>query len=295
MTRFTLQAPAKLNLLLAVSPTIEQGRHTLTSVFTTIDLCDKLTFSFASNPERRITLEVLSAPDIPPLNLPMEQNIVYKAVAALEESCARELKGHLHILLEKSIPPEAGLAGGSSNAATTLKALASIWDLDPLGASVIEAAKRLGADVPYFLYNSCALMGGNGSQLLKLLPQPALDVVLVKPPAGVSTAAAYAAFDADPQPEPPAQPLVTLLEQRNASPQLIANQLANNLTSAACSLLPELAALITDVAAQPGVYAALMTGSGSTVFGVCESADTAKGNARYFQRQGYWATPATTA
>ena len=294
MTSFTLRAPAKLNLFLAVSPAVARGRHMLSSVFATIDLSDYLTFTYDHSGERKVTLEVISGPGLEPLNLPTEQNIVYKAVSALEQVCGRRLEGHLDILLEKSIPSEAGLAGGSSDAATTCIALADIWGINPFNSMVIEAAASLGADVPYFLYGGCALMGGDGGKMLRRLAQPALDLVLVKPQAGVSTAAAYAAFDANPQPAPSPQALVDLLMAGGATSAQVAENLSNNLTPAACTLLPELEQLIQQVAAQPGVYKALMTGSGSTVFAICESPQTATRIATHFQQKGHWSTPATT-
>ena len=294
MNRFTLRAPAKLNLLLGVSSHVSYGRHTLISIYSTIDLGDYLSFSFDGSQKREITIEVVSSPGIAPLNLPTEQNIVYKAITTLEAISGRKLDGHLKILIEKSIPYEAGLAGGSSDAAATLLALASIWSIDPFGLPVLEAAQKLGADVPYFLYGGCLLMGGGGDKFIRRLPQPSLDLVLVKPEAGISTAAAYAAFDADPQPVPSSQRLVLMLESKNAPRQLIAEQLANNLSKAAYSLLPELETLTDEIAVQSGVHKALITGSGSAVFGVCESAEVALRIAAEFTEKGYWSTAAMT-
>ena len=295
MDRFTLKAPAKLNLMLGVSPTIIGGKHLLTSVFSTIELSDELSFSFEDTKPRQIAIEVTSSSGIPPLDLPIEQNMVYKAVCALEKVCSRALDGHLSILVEKSIPHEAGLAGGSTDAAVTLLALSKLWGIDPLGAPVLEAAAQLGADVLFFLHGGCALMGGDGGTLLRQLTQPSMDLVLVKPNAGISTAAAYKAFDADPQPIPSYQRLLDLLETEDTSVELIAGELANNLTKAACLLLPGLAPLIDEVAAQKGVYTALLAGSGSTVFGVCENAGVAAELAARFSQKGYWAAATSTA
>lgn len=290
----TCRAPAKVNLFLGVSPRITQGRHLLTTVLTTIDLADVLSFSFDPDRERLVTVEVHSAPGIGPLRLPVEQNIVYRAVGALEEACGRRLEGRLDIVIEKHVPFEAGLAGGSSDAAATLRVLAGLWGMGPLDAPVLAAARSLGSDVAFFLYGGCALMGAAGEELLRRLPQPALDLVLVKPACGVSTAAAYAAFDDDPPPLPQTEPLLRILEEPGATPQRVAAALANNLYPAACSLLPELAALVAELSAQPGIHAALLTGSGSTVFGVCEDAQVAAGLARRFSQQGFWSQACAT-
>jgi 4-diphosphocytidyl-2C-methyl-D-erythritol kinase len=355
-TSATFKAPAKLNLLLGVSPRIVEGKHQLITVFTTIDLADTLSFTFDPTRERLVTVEVVCAQGVPALDLPLERNIVYRAVLALEQACGRKLNGWLDIAIDKHIPSEGGLAGGSSDAAATLRMLAGLWGIDPLGEPVLNVAKSLGADVAFFLYGGCALMGGAGEKLLRRLSQPTLHLVLVKPAGGVATAAAYAAFDACPQPQPSADRLVQLLESAEATgapntcdvteasgaqdarvaplpgvvpasgvapapatelapttppaapatatlvpptPSLvsaIAQELANNLSPAACALMPELKTLIAEVGAQPGVHAALLTGSGSTVFGVCASALAAQAAAKHFATQGYWAKAcATTA
>jgi 4-diphosphocytidyl-2-C-methyl-D-erythritol kinase len=294
MRHIKVEAYAKLNLLLGVMPEIVEGKHLLETVFSLIDLSDTLTFSFDSAQERLITVEVTNTPNIAVPNLPADQNIVVKAVLALEKSCSRKLEGHLHIAINKRIPFEAGLAGGSSNAAATLRALADIWGIDALDEPVLHAARKLGADVTFFLYGQCAFMGGSGEKLLRRLPQPALDLVLVKPATGVSTAAAYAAFDAKPQPMPPVEPLVRLLETPGTPAEALAREMANNLCPAACAVLPELEALIAELASQPGVYRALLTGSGSTVFAVCRDSQTTRRVTEYFKRRGYWSTACAT-
>ncbi|HBT95262.1 MAG TPA: 4-(cytidine 5'-diphospho)-2-C-methyl-D-erythritol kinase [Coriobacteriia bacterium] len=289
-----LAAPAKLNLMLGITPQIVDGKHELKTVFTTIDLADTLTFTIDEARARSVTVEVTNAPDITPLDIPTEKNIVYKAVSALEESTGYTLQGHLHIRIDKRIPHEAGLAGGSTDAAATLKALAELWGIDPLSPPVLVAAAKLGADVTFFLHGGCALMGGGGEKLLKRLPKPALDLVLVRPDGGVSTKEAYATFDADPQTMPDYEPLVRLLEGGNATPQAIAGQLANNLAPAATALLPAIRTLTDELSATPGVYKALLTGSGSTVFAVCGSAETTTSIAEAYSARGYWAKSCTT-
>jgi 4-diphosphocytidyl-2-C-methyl-D-erythritol kinase len=286
-------APAKVNLLLGVSTQVVEGRHRLDTVLSTIDLADRLLFTFDAKSARRVTLRLDTALGIDSLELPIEQNLVYRAVEALERSSGRRLEGHLDIVIEKHLPIEAGLAGGSSDAAATLGALATLWGLEPLEAPLLAAAHQLGSDVAFFLHGGCALMGGAGEMLVRRLPMPSLDLVLVKPAQGISTAAAYAAFDNDPQPAVEAARLVELLEAKAAAPQL-ASALANNLYPAAQSLLPEVGELIDELRAAPQVHAALLTGSGSTVYGVCKSAKAAAALAQHFIHQGHWAQPCKT-
>jgi 4-diphosphocytidyl-2-C-methyl-D-erythritol kinase len=284
-----LPSPAKLNLMLGITPHIINGKHELRTIFTTINFTDIMTFTYERARERLVTVEVINKPGTEPLSIPTEQNIAYKAVLALEGSTGKALDGHLHIRIDKFIPHEAGLAGGSSNAATTLKALAGLWGLEATSEPVRAAAHNLGADVTFFLYGGCALMGGSGEQLLKALPKPTLDLVLVRPAGGVSTREAYATFDADPQPMPEYESFVELLEAGNASPAAIAEKLANNLAPAAETLLPEIKTLTDELSATEGVYKAMLTGSGSTVFGICENTQTAVKVARKFAIKGHWA------
>jgi 4-diphosphocytidyl-2-C-methyl-D-erythritol kinase len=295
MIRITQQAHAKLNLLLSVTPEVTGGKHLLNTVFTAIDLADILTFTLDNTQSRAIEIELISAPAVPPLDLPTERNIVYTAVETMEKICGRSLQGRLHVVIEKHIPHAAGLAGGSTDAAATLRAVAELWGMSSTDAVVQQAAQMLGADVSFFLYEGCALMGGHGEKLLRRLPQPTLDLVVVKPAEGVSTAAAYAAFDAEPQPAPSAERLVELLERPVTRPEEVAAALANNLYPAACTLMPQLGTLIAELKEQSGVYTALLTGSGSAVFGICESPRAAKDATQHFERQGYWARPCTPA
>jgi 4-diphosphocytidyl-2-C-methyl-D-erythritol kinase len=289
------QAHAKLNLLLGITPKLVDGKHQLTTVFTTISLADTLTFTFDDTAPRAITLEIASAPDLEPLTIPADQNIIYAAAETMERACGRSLRGHLHIAVRKRIPHQAGLAGGSTDAAATLRVIAGLWEMsldDPL---LDTAAQALGADVAFFLHGGCALMGGAGEKLIRRLPQPSLDLVLVKPAQGVSTSDAYRAFDADPQPAPSAESLVRLLETPSARPKDITGALANNLYPAACALMPALKGLVAAIEEQPGVRAALLAGSGSAVFGICENANAAEQAADTFRKQGYWARACTTS
>lgn len=321
---FIIQAPAKLNLALGITPRIVEGKHLLTSVFCSISLSDTLTFSYDPGQPRWLSIELHCDRGIKPLQLPPERNIVSRAVSALEQATNSQLPGGLSIRIDKRVPAQAGLGGGSSDAAATLMAAADILGISRLSKPVLSAARQLGADVSFFLYGGCAVMGGFGDQILRQLPQPRLDIVLVQPPGGISTADAYRAFDADPQPLPDIDALVKLLDatgerqaaqtatdsdsvasrldatkERQVAPcqaaQAIAGLLANNLSPAACSLMPGLQALINDVSAQPGVLRAMLTGSGSVVFGVCASQSAAANAAAHFQSKGLWAHPCSTA
>ncbi len=201
MTVITVPAWAKINLTLDVLTRRADGYHDIRSVMQTLALHD--------------TLEITHTPDTPGVRLKViggeadgvpadETNIVHKAAMRMQKAAAARGRvsgsgSGLHILLTKRIPSQAGLGGGSSDAAATLKALDALFGLRLSLPRLTEIAAALGADVPFFLTGGTALVEGLGERVT-LLPPFDFDgwVVLVKPPVGVATARAYSALDAVP-------------------------------------------------------------------------------------------------
>lgn len=294
MRKLTLDAPAKLNLFLGITPTITNGKHQLISVFTKISLADTLEFTLDESRPADIKLDIEYHDGIMPLSIDPDENIICKTCRAFADLIGSPLAGHLQIKLFKRIPDQGGLGGGSSDAATTIRALAQLQGQDFRDERFLNLAASLGSDVPFFLYDDCALMGGSGEVHLQTLPKPALDLVLVKPAAGVSTAAAYREFDRNPQPAGDVTPLLNALTAANPNTPAIAAAMENNLYPAASVLLPELEELTRALERQPGVLRALLTGSGATVFGVCKDTAAAQAVQETFAAQGYWAQVCAT-
>ena len=192
----------------------------------------------------------------------------------------------MQLRIEKHIPAEGGLGGGSSNAAAVLVGLASQWGVSSDDARVVATAQALGADVAFFLQGSCAQLDGAGEVLRRTLEPSRKAVVLVKPAGGVSTAAAYRAFDEAPAPVSPA-----LLQAAAAAASADGVPLANNLAFAAESLLPELAGVRAWLADQVGSENVLLCGSGSATFAVAESFAEASRIATAALSRGWWARP----
>ena len=201
MTTITLRARAKINLTLDVGARRPDGYHDIRSVMQTVGLYD--------------VLHVTHTPELPGVRLKVtgpewsgvpadETNLVHRAAVRVQKVAAARggLPGDqsgLDITLEKHIPSQAGLGGGSSDAAAALKAAAALFDLRFSAHRLAEIGAALGADVPFFLSGGTALVEGLGERVTPLPPlSPAWWLVLVKPPVGVSTAAAYAALDALP-------------------------------------------------------------------------------------------------
>lgn len=230
----------------------------------------------------------VEAPDIP-----SEQNIVSAAVAQL----ARELQLEgdaganiqpVEVRIEKFIPHQAGLGGGSSDAAAALLGAAHLWGVPADHPAIERAACKLGSDVAFFLHGGCARLGGTGEAFEGALAPRRDNIVLIKPAEGLSTASVYRAFDEQPCFVAPD------LAERVAQAQEAADvPLFNNLAEPAERLMPLLADLRDWAQAQPGVSDVLLCGSGSTTFAICESFAAASALATEAKLKGWWARATT--
>jgi len=173
-------APAKLNLFLYITGQREDGYHELQTLFQFIDKCDYLTIT--PTHDNNITL----SPVMP--DLPLEQNLIYKAAMLLKQYSGCELGAH--IALEKNLPMGGGLGGGSSDAATTLVALNYHWGLNLNDQTLAELGVRLGADVPIFIHGKAAIAEGVGEKLTAALP-PESHYVVATPSCHISTPAVF--------------------------------------------------------------------------------------------------------
>lgn len=172
MNYVKLIAPAKINLVLAVGEKLPDGYHEAHTILQALALHDTLEIrSFPAEPGAglSIVLKCESSNTIDQLTIDQEDNIVYKAAVELARALGRTEDEEIHIYLAKQIPFEAGLGGGSSDAAATLKGLSALWGVDPLDPAVIEVAAKLGADVPFFLYGGCAYLDGKGDHFVHAL------------------------------------------------------------------------------------------------------------------------------
>lgn len=194
---YRYSAPAKINLTLDVLRRRPDGYHDLRSIFQTLALADEVSVSTAQGETDTLTLKGPEAEGVPT----DASNIVLKAVARMRAQGAARGKAAPAVTIDlvKRIPSQAGLGGGSSDAAATLLALNGLFSLDLSRDELTPIAGSLGADVPYFLTGGLCLVEGLGERVTPLSQRlPRHSVVILKPRVGVSTAKAYAALDAVP-------------------------------------------------------------------------------------------------
>jgi 4-diphosphocytidyl-2-C-methyl-D-erythritol kinase len=176
---YDVSAPAKLNLFLHVTGRRPDGYHLIQSVFMLIDWCDTLHF------ERRSDGLVTRADiGVPNTDILPTDDLTVRAAKALQKASGTPLG--VHISLDKRIPSQAGMGGGSSDAASCLLALQRLWGVKLPPSELLAIALRLGADVPFFLSGGNAWVEGVGEQMAPV-SLPAADFLVVKPPLGVST------------------------------------------------------------------------------------------------------------
>lgn len=242
-----LKSPAKVNLFLKILGRRPDGYHELASLMQTISLCDTLTFTLSDHD--RFTCTDPSLPHD-------SSNLVIAALDLFRRRSGDLFSIHLH--LEKQIPIQAGLGGGSSNAATTL------WGLNHLRGhrfsdrELMEMGAELGSDVPFFLSQGTAYCEGRGERVTELPPMPAEDVWIVKPREGLSTPQVYRTLELSKL--SPRDPHVSLKKIALGSPEYY-----NDLEDPALTLEPRLGLIKSDLE-RSGYSTVLLSGSGTSFF-----------------------------
>lgn len=263
-------SPAKVNLVLAVGEKRENGFHEVQTIMHSLALHDTLSMrrfdDEGSGEGLQVMLKCESSFTIDPLLIKAEENIAYKAVVELAKALGRTQDETIEMVLNKVIPAEAGLGGGSSNAAAALVGAATLWGIGVEDERVQEVASRLGADVSFFLKGGCARLSGKGDVFEAQLKPRSGFVLLVRPDAGVSTGKAYAAFDD--APVLPGAEYLSLLAGLNAAADV---SLYNNLEKAACSVTPVVAEVLEWGRAAAGKENVVLCGSGSAVCCIFDS------------------------
>ena len=249
--RLCLESPAKVNLRLEILKKRKDGYHELRTVLQKISLHDTLYFSL----KEAIGISIVTDhPDLPI----GKSNLVYRAAQSILERS--NYRGGVHIKIKKRIPLGAGLGGGSSNAATTMKALNQLLGVDLSQKDLMEMGLRIGADVPFFFSEGAAIGLGIGERL-KQIELPGLWYILIYPNFQISTHWAYQHF------------ILTKgqfhinLQRFLRTLEGISRILRNDLEEVVSRQHPQIT-IMKKILIEAGALGALMTGSGPTVFGI---------------------------
>lgn len=252
------KAPAKINLSLDALYKRKDGYHELEMVMTTIDLSDRINIKHI--PENHIILKTTSG------TLPLDKrNLVYQAAKLLKKQFG--IQTGIEIMIEKNIPISAGLAGGSTDAAATLRGLNRLWGLNLSLDELAEIGSQIGSDVPYCIYGGTAFVTGRGEKIQHIPDIPQCWVVLVKPKASVSTASVFGALSFGTIHHPDTAGMIQAIEDR--SYMGMASRLGNVLEQVTIARHPDIERIKYKML-KFGADASLMSGSGPTVFCLCE-------------------------
>lgn len=254
-----VKAPAKINLTLDVLYKRPDGYHEVEMIMTTVDLADRIGLELRNDEE----IIILSADCFVPNDY---RNLAYQAAKVLKDTY--NIKQGVSISIEKEIPIAAGLAGGSSDAAATLRGLNELWNLNLSLDTLAELGAKVGSDVSFCVYGGTALATGRGEKIQELAAPPACWVVLAKPSIGVSTADVYGNLKIDGIEHPNTQAMIAAIDAGDF--EGMCQHIGNVLEAVTLNMHPEVA-IIKEQMKRFGADAVLMSGSGPTVFGLVES------------------------
>lgn len=277
MKEVKLKARAKINISLDVVRKREDGYHDLSMIMQTINLYDKVNIRIGSKK---------AAPIVIKTNLSFlptdEKNLVYRVIDYMKKTY--DIKENVFVDLFKLIPIAAGLAGGSADAAATIKGMDKLFNLNLSQEDMISIGKMFGADIPYCIVQGTVLAEGIGDEMTLLEPFPECYIVIAKPHVSVSTAFVYGNLKLDSIKKRPDNNL--LIEAINHNDlNTISNNLYNVLEEVTIEEYP-IITQIKELLVKQGAKGALMSGSGSAVFGIFEHKDIATKAINYLKKQG---------
>lgn len=271
-----VRAYAKINLALDVLRKREDGYHELEMIMAPITLHDLIYINTV--PDGSITIESNST--IMPTD---ERNIMYKVAALMKERY--NIKKGVSIYVYKHIPTQAGLAGGSADGAAVIKAMNKLFYLGLSYEEMAELGKEVGADIPFCIYQKMALVGGVGEKL-QFIEQPfECKVLLVKPKKGVSTKKSFSNLDLNTVIHRDCHLMKKGIEEKDY--QAVIDNLQNTLEAPSIKMVPEIEKIKQEMM-KIGFDGALMSGSGSCVFGLTRSSMILEKGFKYFRGKYYF-------
>ena len=267
MDNISLKAYAKVNLSLDILARRDDGYHELCMIMQSVGVYDKVNLTKLKQKNIKISSNIKG------LCIP-ENNIVYKATKLLYERF--DIKEGLHINLYKYIPMGAGMAGGSTDAAAVLRGMNELYNLRLSKEELMKIGLEIGADVPFCICGGTMLAKGIGEELSELKSMPAANLLLVKPYFSISTKEAYSLVDLSKltdKDRPDTGKIISYIEEGNL--KKIAENMKNVFELYIGKKYPLIEKIKQELIRQ-GALGAVMTGSGSVVFGVFEDLTLAK-------------------
>lgn len=259
---FTLPSFCKINWNLRVSGKRDDGFHELCTIFQTLSLCDFLSFAESENLSLTCNNE----------NVPTdESNLIIKAARLLQNNFGVSNGAKIH--LEKNIPSPGGLGGGSSNAAIALLGLKKLWNLKIEFEDLLEFAKQLGSDVPFFLYGGTALGSGRGTEIFPLEETDEKNILIVTPDENVSTKDAFARLNATRLTNSESKRILQICLNEAHSFSLRQTDLTNDFEASVFFFAPEIKR-VKETLLSLGAAKAMLSGSGASVFCIFDTEET---------------------
>ena len=275
MDSIRLKARAKINLGLDVLGKREDGYHEVRMVMQTIGIYDRLILTKIPEEEIRITSNLAFLP----VN---ENNLIYKAIKLLKDEY--HFPGGVSVDLNKFIPVAAGMAGGSTDAASTMFGVNRLFGLNLSMGKMMELGVNIGADVPYCVMRGTALAEGIGEKLTRITPVPHMWILIAKPQINVSTRLVYEQLDMGGiQKHPDIDGIIRAIEAQDVV--RIAQSMGNVLENVTVPLYPVIETIKQDMLSH-GAINAMMSGSGPTVFGIFPDEQTTLACQAFLKKKG---------
>ena len=276
----TISANAKINLTLDILGKREDGYHDVELVLQSIALADTLELAkidsgikFEMNTDEVVGAEILPTDD---------SNLACQAAKVVQDYC--KLKEGVFIRLNKKIPIAAGLAGGSTDAAAVIRGMNRLFNLRLTTEEMCNLGAKIGSDVPFCVVGGTCLASGRGEVLTRLADLPSLPIVLIKPRGAIPTAWAYKTYDNDRSPEHP--DTAAICEAINLSDtEAVCELIFNVMERVAVKKYPAIIQYKNQML-EAGAVAAMMSGSGPSVFGIAKNRDDAVKIADTFKNSG---------
>lgn len=264
MDSIWINAPAKINIGLDVLRRREDGYHEVRMIMQSIRLFDRLTLTRTSEPGIHLSTNLRFLPC-------NEDNLVYRSAKLLMDEF--RLEGGLDIVLDKRIPVAAGMAGGSTDAASCMLAMNQLYNLNLSKRQLMRRGVRLGADIPYCVLKGTALSEGIGEKLSTIPKTPDCYILIAKPGIHVSTQFVYSNLVLDENTvHPDIDKMIAAMKKRDLKE--LCQHIGNVLETVTIPAHPQIAA-IKSCMMENGALGSLMSGSGPTVFGIFDDKEKA--------------------